>query len=183
MGNSPLVVVHVALERILGLLSLQALLIIVSLLLAHLISALATQASHPPSWIRAFGRAARSTGAMCARQGVHADSSGPKDSAVLEGARRKEGAPIAVVEAASALAMLSPGSLAQPAELESACAQLSSVLHFAHNCEVCLSPSCKANLHKYCFLLTTGGCLWHCLPLPGEPYTCPDKGDIARRER
>ena len=83
-------------------------------------------------YIRAFGGAARSTEIMCARQGVHADSSGFKDSAVSEGAGRKEGAPIAVVEAASALTMLSPGSLAQPAELESACGQQISVLPSAH---------------------------------------------------
>ena len=88
MGNSPLVVVHVALECILGLLSLQALLIIVPLLLAHLISASATQASRPPTfWIRAFERAAHGTDTMCARQGMHADSSGPNDNAVFGGAQ------------------------------------------------------------------------------------------------
>ena len=92
MVNSPLVVVHVALECILGLLPLQALLIIVPLFLAHLISASATQASRPTAfWIRAFERAAHCTGTMCARQGVHAESCGPKNQRGVIGRKEERG--------------------------------------------------------------------------------------------
>ena len=83
-NNLPLVVVHVALKRIFGLLSLQAILLIFPLLLAHLVSGSATPTSRlTNSSSKLFCTIAHCTDTISTRQSVHADSSGPKNSAVL----------------------------------------------------------------------------------------------------